>query len=283
MYGYPYARKRLLLEYVHDHLLDMPGLRRHVGKSHDSKRSFQSINQEVTAIVSLWKKEMWESHNPLGAFRSPAEIAADESCRHLTQGAWAEKDYNLGPKTHLLQQLLDSIHVMRENDRLDNFEEKAFRSNLSTLSEDNYYSSVAAAWSSEQPDIHLAMCTAVGMTWGVSTLLRGDSQQVLAALCLYLLCWPPCVCSATLFMRAVRAALYVFAVAALCVRCSLCWLPCVSPPTIASSPRQWCTTRRSKGHRPALNPLLPTSRQPPPMLACPPRPALTQVWWRCRN
>ena len=249
MYGYPYARKRLLLEYVHDHLLDMPGLRRHVGKSHDSKRSFQSINQEVTAIVSLWKKEMWESHNPLGAFRSPAEIAADESCRHLTQGAWAEKDYNLGPKTHLLQQLLDSIHVMRENDRLDNFEEKAFRSNLSTLSEDNYYSSVAAAWSSEQPDIHLAMCTAVGMTWGVSTLLRGDSQQVLAALCLYLLCWPPCV----------------------------------SPPTIASSPRQWCTIRRSKGHRPALNPLLPTSRQPPPMLACLPRPALTQVWWGCRN
>ena len=178
MYGYPYARKRLLLEYVHDHLLDMPGLRRHVGKSHDSKRSFHSINQEVTAIVSLWKKEMWESHNPLGAFRSPAEIAADESCRHLTQGAWAERDYNLGPKTHLLQQLLDSIHVMRENDRLDNFEEKAFRSNLATLSEDNYYSSVAAAWSPEQPDIHLAMCTAVGMTWGVSTLLRGDSQQV---------------------------------------------------------------------------------------------------------
>ena len=166
------------MEYVHSHLLDMPGLRAHVGKSHDSMRSHQSIKQEVNAIVALHKAEMWDPINPMYLGRPERDKLQDPTYVILTTGPWAETDYVMGPKTHLVAQLLDAIHTLREQDSIDNFEEKAFRTNLVTLNETEYYNSVKACWHDDHPNVHNAMCTALGMTWGVGTLLRGDSQQV---------------------------------------------------------------------------------------------------------
>ena len=181
VYQFPYARKRILEEYVNDYLMDSAGMRKHKGKDHDSKRSYESCRQDVNAIVALWSQEMFAEDNPIRISRAPAEIESDETCRHLTRGEYAERDYGLGPRTPIVAQLLDAIHVLREQESLDNFDDKAFRSNLVDFSEKQYFDSLSACWdiAHQQPggSVHNALTCAVGMSWGASTLLRGDSQQ----------------------------------------------------------------------------------------------------------
>ena len=167
---------------MHDFLLDMPGLRKHKGRSEDGKRSYASIRADVNAIVALWTSEMFAADNPIRVSRMPREIEADDTCKHLTSCKYAERDYGLGPRTPLVSQLLDAIHVLREQDSLDNFDEKAFRSNLVDFSEKQYYDSLGACWHVDHQrrgNVHNALVTAFAMTWGASTLLRGDSQQKL--------------------------------------------------------------------------------------------------------
>ena len=65
VFGYPYARKRVVEEYLHQCLSQMNGQKKSIGRDEDGLLTFRAIEKEINALQDLWLKESVNADNPL--------------------------------------------------------------------------------------------------------------------------------------------------------------------------------------------------------------------------
>jgi hypothetical protein len=147
VYGQPYARKKVVQEYIVVFLTVQPVLRAKKGTSGtDGQTTHGSLQKAYHAIRHLWTQEKGHRLNPIGVFRTPNELKLPCATR-LLNGVFAETDYAAGPITHVLHEHLANVHVLRTKANLENYVERAFKSNLMNISTEAYFGSVYACWS----------------------------------------------------------------------------------------------------------------------------------------
>lgn len=150
IYARPYARKKIVQEYIVTFLTGQNVIRQKKGSAGlDGKTSHASINKVHKSLMDLWRRESAETWNPIGLHRAAADMAADENAVRLLTGDYAETNYALGPITDLLKAHLQNIKIIRNKENLEMYVERAFKSHLVDLDSTEYFRSVYACWAPE--------------------------------------------------------------------------------------------------------------------------------------
>jgi hypothetical protein len=179
VYGYPFARKQPVAEYLQTFLAKLPGLRATLGREQGSLITHAAVSKEIQCIQDLWAKESVQADNPINVNRPYHEQLTDPAAKCLLEGPHAETFYHTGIKTAQLGTALQNLKKRRTTQDKAACVERAFTSHLCDLQEAEFYDSVKANWTIHHPKKVLrALTCATGLAWGGMTLLRGNSQQV---------------------------------------------------------------------------------------------------------
>ena len=180
-YGFPYARKRPVEEYIVTFLSEQSPQRQRKGKGGQEKVSWDTLEACTKALNALWRDERISAENPISLQRPTAELEGCEHARFLLSGDFGELHYTAGPITDVVRQHKENVKLKQEIADLEGYTERAFRSHLCDLTKSEYFAAVQACWSpefSKKKDVFSGLETAAGLTIGASSLLRGHSQQV---------------------------------------------------------------------------------------------------------
>ena len=114
VYGYPYARKVIVDEYIVTFLSEQAPQRQRKGKGGQDKVSWDTLEACTKALTALWRDESIDPANPIHLHRPNADMQADPLAQFLLNCEFGERDYCQGPITEVVRRHKDNVKLKQE-------------------------------------------------------------------------------------------------------------------------------------------------------------------------